>query len=95
MIPQQPPTYELSASSLSVNEGESVTITLSTTNVDEDVEVTYVLTNIEDLGIEKSLGTFKILANGTASVTFAPISDFLLEGLKTFSLELSANNNVS
>ena len=47
----RPPTYELSSTSLAIDEGDSVTITLTTTNVDENVKVAYVLTNIVDLGI--------------------------------------------
>jgi len=50
-----PPTYTLESSALEVDEGDSVTITLKTTNVPIGTEVTYVLTNIEDLGVEKPL----------------------------------------
>ena len=47
----RPPTYQLVASKASIDEGDPITITLKTTNVDEGVEVSYVLTNILDLGV--------------------------------------------
>ena len=50
-------------------------------------EVTYVLT-YRRLGVEKPLGTFTIGNDKTASVTFAPIADYLLEGEETFTMEL-------
>ena len=86
-----PPTYTLEASALEVDEGDSVTTTLKTTNVPIGTEVTYVLTNIEDLGVEKPLGTFTIGNDKTASVTFAPIADYLLEGEETFTMELGSS----
>ena len=53
-----PPTYTLEASALEVDEGDSVTITLKTTNVPIGTEVTYVLTN-RRLGSRKTVGTFQ------------------------------------
>ena len=68
-----PPTYKLSASAMEIDEGNSVTITLTTTNVDGGTEVSYVLTNNEEVGVESNVGKFTIGSNGTASVTFAQL----------------------
>ena len=70
----RPPTYELSSTSLAIDEGDSVTITLTTTNVDENVKVAYVLTNIVDLGIVDPSGSFTIDSAGKSSISFTPIS---------------------
>ena len=84
----RPPTYELSSTSLAIDGGDSVTITLTTTNVDENVKVAYVLTNIVDLGIVDPSGSFTIDYTGKSSISFTPISDYLLEGAESFKLKL-------
>ena len=88
----QPPTYELTASAMDVDEDEPVTITLSTTNVKEGTKVTYTITNSEDLGLENADGEFVVNANGTASVTLTPKADYELEGPETFKLKLMGSD---
>ena len=83
----RPPTYTLSASSLDVDEGGSVVITLKTTNVTDGTQVTYSVTNFSDLGLEATDGKF-IIENSVATVKFDPVSDYLLEDKETFTMKL-------
>ena len=82
-----PPSYELRSSASSVDEGDTVTITLNTTNVNDGTKVAYSLTNHTDLGLEDSTGEFEII-NGTATQEFGPVEDYALEGEKEFTLKL-------
>jgi hypothetical protein len=87
-----PPTYKLEASALDVNEGDSVIVTLKTTNVPIGTEVTYALSNFEDLGLNTPLGTFVVGIDKTASVSFGPVKDYITEGEETFMLILAGSS---
>ena len=71
-----PPTYKLESSALEVNEGDTVTITLKTTNVPVGTEVSYALSNFEDLGLNSPLGMFVIGEDKTASISFDTCGGF-------------------
>ena len=86
------PVYKLEASSLIVHEGTEVTITLNTRNVPIGTEVSYALSNIDDLGVESPFGTFIVGEAETASVSFSPVEDFALEGTETFMLVLAGTS---
>ena len=87
-----PPVYELTSSSSEIEEGSEVTITLRTVNVPSGTDVSYVVTNRDDIGVLDLVGSFTIGEDGTASVSFVPIEDFKLEGNETFKLELAGSS---
>lgn len=83
------PTYTLSSSASTVQEGGSFTITLTTTNVDNGTQVAYTLSGAAfgDTDAPATVGNFTI-NNNTASVTFGVIDDGVAEGDETFILSL-------
>ena len=85
-------TYALSSSDPSVNEGDTFTITLTTTNVANDTQVGYTITGVSTADIGASLtGNFTV-SNNTATATFTVTSDELTEGAETFTLSLQGIN---
>lgn len=82
-------TYQLTSNVNSVNEGESVIFTLTTTNVEDNNLIPYTITGISTLDIEGDIltGNFTI-NNGTDSITITTISDLITEGLETLVLSL-------
>jgi hypothetical protein len=83
------PTYNLSRSTATVNEGSSFTITLTTTNVANGTTIGYNVTGIQqaDLSSGTTTGNFTV-NNNTATVGFTLANDNLTEGTETFRLEL-------
>ena len=85
-------TYALSSSDPSVDEGDTFTITLTTTNVANDTQVGYTITGVSTADIGASLtGNFTV-SNNTATATFTVTSDELTEGAETFTLSLQGIN---
>lgn len=84
------PTYNLSRSVASVNEGGSFTITLSTTNVPNGTAVGYNVTGIQQADLSSGLtsGNFTV-NNNTATLSFTLANDNLTEGPETFRLEVT------
>lgn len=81
-------TYALSTSEATVNEGDSFTITLNTTNVANGSTLGYTITGIQSADIGVSLtGTFTV-ENDTASRTFTVSADSNTEGPETMTLTL-------
>jgi len=84
--------YALGASAPKINEGSSVTITLTTTNVAAGTLVPYTITGISssDIGGEPLTGNFNVSANGTAQTTLSlnATADQLTEGIETLTLTL-------
>jgi len=81
-------TYVLTRSAASVNEGDSVVITLTTTNVADDTLVPYTITGVSGGDFGGSLtGNFTV-SNNTATKTFTFTEDFATEGNETFTLSL-------
>jgi subtilisin family serine protease/plastocyanin len=81
-------TYSLSSSAASVNEGSSVTITLTTTNVANGTSIGYIVSGIESGDISESLtGNFTVTGN-TATATFNITADATTEGVQTMLLSL-------
>ena len=70
------PTYTLTSSATSVNEGQSFSITLDTTNVANGTNVPYTITGVSsaDIGGVSLTGVFTIL-NNSASVTINVTAD--------------------
>lgn len=99
--PPTTPTYSLSRSSAMVNEGGTVTITLTTTNVANGIAVPYTITGTGitagDLGLGSLTGSFTVNAN-TASLVLNIAADATTEGSETFTLTLNSitpNTSVS
>jgi hypothetical protein len=79
------PYYSLSVSSPTVNEGSSVTFTLTTTNVASGTVVPYTLSGISatDLSSGSINGLLVVNSNGIASFTIALLNDAITEGPET------------
>ena len=81
------PTYGLTASSGSVNEGGSVTYTVTTTNVAANTVLNYTLSGAgittADLGGAALTGTTTVGSNGSATFTVNLAADQLTEGAET------------
>ena len=81
-------TYSLSTSVGNVNEGESVTVTLTTTNVADGTLVGYTITGIDSADIGEPLtGSFAVNSN-TASKVFTLAADAITEGTETMTISL-------
>ena len=85
------PTYQLGSSLASVNEGSSVTFTLSTTNISDGTLVPYVITGVSlaDLASGALTGNFTV-ASGLASASITLAADALTEGSETMTVSLSS-----
>jgi hypothetical protein len=86
------PTYSLVSDKTSVQEGDSVTITLNTTYINEPTLIRWIVAgdNIDSgdfIGIPSLEGNFNVVAN-TASVTFTVNADTKTEGVEYFYLTL-------
>lgn len=86
------PTYSLSADSGTINEGDSVTITLTTTSITDGTQLPYSISgagiNASDFdGLSSLNGTFTVNGN-SASVTLTTLADQTTEGNETFVLAL-------
>lgn len=83
------PTYILSSSATSTNEGTSITITLTTTYVADNTQIPYTVTGVAvaDLTVGAITGRF-IISGGTATTTFTFANDALTEGTEVFRLSL-------
>jgi hypothetical protein len=76
------PTYSLSRSATAINEGQSVTFTLSTTGLADGTTVPYTLSGISssDIGGVSLNGNFAVNNVGVATVTFTATADSTTEG---------------
>lgn len=91
--PPPSPTYTLSRSAASINEGSSVTFTLTTTNVANGTSIPYSITGIsaEDLSSGSLSGNF-VINNGSATVTLTAASDALTEGTETITITAASQS---
>jgi len=83
------PTYSLSADNTTINEGDTVTFTLTTTNVTDGTNIAYTVTGIDanDLSSGSLTGNITVNSNtGTAAFTLA--ADTTTEGDETMTLTL-------
>jgi subtilisin family serine protease/plastocyanin len=89
VIPAPLPTYTLSTTSSTVNEGATVRVTLNTQYVPDGVEVDYTVTGISasDLSAGALLGEFTVQSN-TAFVEFTLRNDLTTEGTETITFSL-------
>lgn len=84
------PTYNIGRSLSAVNEGSSVTFTLSTTNVANGTVLPYTITGISanDVTTGSLTGTFTV-NSGLATTTITMSADQLTEGAETATLTLN------
>lgn len=83
------PTYSLSRSAASVNEGQSFTITLTTTGVNNGTSVPYTITGVSsaDIASASLTGNF-VQQSGSNTITFSTTEDLTTEGNETFTITL-------
>ena len=88
-------TYALSTDKTTASEGDSFTITLTTTNIDSGTLVPYEITgvNSEDIGNIALTGNFEVGVTESLNVTLT--EDQLTEGTETFQISLSQNSEVT
>ena len=87
----QTPTYALSSSAASVNEGSSFTITLTTTNIDDGTVIPYTISGVTSADINGTnlSGNF-VVTNNTSQITVVTSADATTEGAETFVLSLNS-----
>ena len=86
----QPPTYAIGRSLSAVNEGSSVTFTLSTTNVANGTLVPYTISGISSTDVTTGSLTGSFIVNsGLATATITMSADQLTEGAETATLTLN------
>ena len=85
-----PATYALTVDSNAVDEGESFTVTLTTTNVSTGTAIPYTISGVSsvDIGDEQLSGLLTI-SNNTATKTFTVTEDLTTEGTETFTMSLT------
>ena len=85
------PTYAVSASRASVNEGESFTINLTTTDVQDGVGVGYTITGVSSADIDGAslTGSFTVSSNAASLNVTVTADQSLGEGNETFTLSLN------
>ena len=89
--PAKPPTYILSVNKNNVNEDETVTFSLATTNVDAGTKIPFKFDGaISSADVLKELPAtnFVIQANGTASVPVTFLADKITDGEEILALTL-------
>ena len=85
-------TYLLSTSAANVNEGDTFTITLTTTNIENGTVVPYEITGVTSGDIGSPLtGSFTV-TNNTATASFTVSSDGQVEGAETFTMTVVGVN---
>ena len=82
------PTYSLSSSSSSFNEGSTASFTLTTSNLVSGTTVPFTLSGISaaDLSDSSLSGSAVINSNGIASISVALLNDSLTEGVETLTV---------
>ena len=82
-------TYSLAASASTINEGDTLTITLTTTNVPDNSTIPYTITGVAAGDFGGSLtGSFTV-SGDTATKQFVFTEDLTTEGTETFTLSLN------
>ena len=87
-------TFSLKSNKASVNEGDSVTITLTTIGIANGTQVPYTISGIQDADITQSrTGNFTVTDN-TATVDLNIVQDFITDDSETLKLSLTNNTSV-
>ena len=87
------PTYALAASAATVNEGSTVSFTLTTTHLAAGTVINYALSGItaDDLASGTLTGSFIVNDQGLGTIMVALKADQLTEGAETLTVNLSGN----
>lgn len=92
-------SYALTSSATAIDEGESVTFTLTTTGLTAGTLVPYRITGSTGFTTNDIVGgltgNFIIGSNGIGTVTIAAVNDLSIEGNETFTLAITPVTNVS
>lgn len=85
-------TFQLSASTSQQTEGYEIVFTLSDTGLPVGSQVAYQIIGVSaaDLYPATLTGNFVINSSGSATVTYSPISDSLVEGTETMTLVINS-----
>ena len=85
------PTYTLTASAASVNEGSTATFTLSTTNVAAGTGVNYLISGVSEADVVGGAlsGTATVNSSGQATISVPLAADLLTEGTETLRIIVS------
>ena len=86
-----PPSYTLTASSSTVDEGSQVTFTLSTTGLAQGTQVAWNITGIQTTDISPNVmtGNFVLGSDGSATHTILLVADKSTEGTETLKFSLT------
>ena len=86
---QSPVTYSLTANASNVNEGSSVTITLTTTGIANGGTVPYIITGANIFANDSANGILTgnfVIQNGSNTISFFANADLTLENTETFTI---------
>ena len=85
------PTYTLTASATSVNEGGTVTFSIDTSDVPVGTNIAYAITGVSvaDISLGSLTGNFVVSADGSADLPITITNDALSEGTETLTLTLT------
>ena len=85
------PTYTLTASATSVNEGGTVTFSIDTSDVPVGTNIAYAITGVSvaDISLGSLTGNFVVTADGSADLPITITNDALSEGTETLTLTLT------
>ena len=87
------PTYDtFTLDATNYDEGDTVTVDVTTTNIPENTQVTYDITGVQSADVSKTSGTITIGADGTGSDTFTTTTGGGLEGTETITVTLRATD---
>ncbi len=88
LVPAPEPTYGLTVSGTSVNEGQGVTFTLQTTDVAAGTTLPWTVTGVSAADVAGGVmsGNLVVDSAGRATVTVALVADQLTEGAETLTL---------
>ncbi|HEY6642742.1 hypothetical protein [Povalibacter sp.] len=91
----RPETFELSRGAASVNEGETVTFTLNTTNVAPGTQYSYTLSGVSASDVAGGVlsGMVTIDANGRAVIQVTLLADRTTEGAETLTVAVAGQTS--
>ena len=97
IVPNPTPTYLITPSASSINEGESFTSTITTTHVVEGTTLYWSLSgtgiNANDLSAGTLTGSGSVAADGSFNFTHTLAADLTTEGNETISIQLFSDSN--
>ena len=84
------PTYSITASSSTVNEGATATFIVSTTNIPSGASVLYTLSGISGADVSSGylVGSTTVNSSGQGTITIPLLSDSLTEGPETLTIKV-------